>query len=110
MANGCHSAATDGPQQQFSPFDLYRRRERTEYRRTLRLRRKIRTPGHRVFAAHQLGAALAAWLGGVARDQFGGYAEAFLAAGLLALVGAGLAAMIGRGRAAAGVGAAPAGA
>ncbi len=51
-----------------------------------------------VFAAHQLGAALAAWLGGVARDARGGYAEAFLAAGVVALLGAGMALLVGRGR------------
>lgn len=49
-----------------------------------------------VFAAHQLGAALAAWLGGVARDAFGGYGQAFLTAGVVALLGAGMALLVGR--------------
>jgi len=47
-----------------------------------------------VFAAHQLGAALAAWLAGVSRDAFGGYGQAFLAAGVVALVGAGMALLV----------------
>lgn len=38
-----------------------------------------------VFCAHQIGAALAAWLGGVARDFTGDYGLAFLAAGVLAI-------------------------
>lgn len=38
-----------------------------------------------IFAAHQLGAALAAWLGGAARDTFGDYTLAFLSAGFLAI-------------------------
>lgn len=38
-----------------------------------------------VFCAHQIGAALAAWLGGVARDLTGDYGLAFLAAGVLAI-------------------------
>lgn len=37
-----------------------------------------------VFCAHQVGAALAAWLGGVARESLGSYSVAFLAAGLMA--------------------------
>ncbi|WP_267879349.1 MFS transporter [Deinococcus ficus] len=37
-----------------------------------------------VFFAHQLGAALAAWLGGVARDALGSYTPAFIAAAVLA--------------------------
>jgi sugar phosphate permease len=40
-----------------------------------------------VFFAHQVGAALAAWLGGVARDQLGDYQAAFLVAGLVAGLG-----------------------
>ncbi|MFQ3663442.1 MAG: MFS transporter [Chloroflexaceae bacterium] len=43
-----------------------------------------------VFCAHQIGAALAAWLGGVARDLTGGYAVAFLVAGALAIAATGL--------------------
>lgn len=38
-----------------------------------------------VFCAHQIGAALAAWLGGVTRDLTGDYGLAFLAAGVLAI-------------------------
>ena len=40
-----------------------------------------------VFFAHQIGAALAAWLAGVARDSLGDYQAAFLVAGLVASVG-----------------------
>jgi predicted MFS family arabinose efflux permease len=40
-----------------------------------------------VFFAHQVGAALAAWLGGVARDALGDYTLAFLVAGLVAGLG-----------------------
>ena len=49
-----------------------------------------------VFCAHQIGAALAAWLGGVARDVTGDYGVAFLAAGVLAITAAGLSLRIGR--------------
>ncbi|MDP9373827.1 MAG: MFS transporter [Chloroflexota bacterium] len=49
-----------------------------------------------IFCAHQIGAAAAAWLGGVARDALGGYQVAFLAAGFLALVGGIMALRIGR--------------
>lgn len=38
-----------------------------------------------VFAAHQLGAALAAWAGGAARDTLGTYTLAFLVAGVIGL-------------------------
>ncbi len=41
-----------------------------------------------VFFSHQLGAATASYLGGVARDTLGDYTLAFLAAGVLAMVGA----------------------
>jgi predicted MFS family arabinose efflux permease len=47
-----------------------------------------------VFCAHQIGAALAAWLGGVARDSFGDYGIAFLAAGVIAVTAALLALQI----------------
>ncbi len=40
-----------------------------------------------VFAAHQLGAAMAAWIGGVARDNYGDYALAFTVAGITAMIG-----------------------
>ncbi len=39
-----------------------------------------------VFFSHQVGAALAAYLGGVARDSLGDYTAAFLAAGALAIL------------------------
>ncbi|CAN5880848.1 hypothetical protein BH23ACT5_BH23ACT5_19770 [soil metagenome] len=45
-----------------------------------------------IFASHQLGAALAAWGGGVVRQQAGDYIPAFLAAGAMAVL-AGMAAM-----------------
>ena len=41
-----------------------------------------------VFFSHQVGAALAAYLGGVTRDSSGDYTMAFLAAGLLAILAA----------------------
>jgi predicted MFS family arabinose efflux permease len=40
-----------------------------------------------IFASHQLGAALAGWLGGVARDSFGDYLLAFVVAGGIAVAG-----------------------
>jgi MFS family permease len=40
-----------------------------------------------VFAAHQLGAAFAAWAGGAVRDALGEYNLAFFAAGALAIMG-----------------------
>jgi MFS family permease len=43
-----------------------------------------------VFCAHQVGAALAAWLGGVTRDLSGDYGLAFIAAGILAITATGL--------------------
>jgi sugar phosphate permease len=43
-----------------------------------------------VFCAHQIGAALAAWLGGVARDYTGDYGIAFIMAGVLAITATGL--------------------
>ncbi len=49
-----------------------------------------------VFCAHQIGAALAAWLGGVAYDWLGNYGAAFLSAGALAVLAAGLALLIDR--------------
>ncbi|MBA3338107.1 MAG: MFS transporter, partial [Chloroflexia bacterium] len=50
-----------------------------------------------IFAAHQLGAALTAYLGGVARDAFGDYQLAFIAAGALALLGGLMALRVERG-------------
>ncbi len=49
-----------------------------------------------VFFAHQLGAALAAYLGGVARDSLGDYTAAFLAAGILAILAALMASRVSR--------------
>ena len=49
-----------------------------------------------VFCAHQIGAALAAWLGGLAHDITGNYGLAFLTAGVLAVMAALLALRIGR--------------
>jgi sugar phosphate permease len=49
-----------------------------------------------VFFSHQVGAALAAYLGGVARDSLGDYTIAFLAAGGLAIVAALMASRINR--------------
>jgi sugar phosphate permease len=49
-----------------------------------------------VFFGHQLGAALASYLGGVARDSLGDYQVAFLTAGVLAVMGALLALGVGR--------------
>ena len=48
-----------------------------------------------IFCAHQIGAALAAWLGGVAHDLVGHYGTAFLVAGVLAITAAALALRIG---------------
>lgn len=45
-----------------------------------------------IFASHQVGAALAAWGGGIVREGVGNYAPAFLAAGAMAVL-AGMAAM-----------------
>jgi predicted MFS family arabinose efflux permease len=49
-----------------------------------------------VFCAHQVGAASAAWLGGIARDTLGSYAMAFLVAGVIAMAAALLALRIKR--------------
>jgi predicted MFS family arabinose efflux permease len=48
-----------------------------------------------VFAAHQIGAAFAAWGGGASRSWFGTYDYAFVAAGVLCLVASGLSLRIG---------------
>ena len=50
-----------------------------------------------VFLSHQVGAALASYLGGVARDSLGDYTLAFLAAGALAILAALMAYLINRG-------------
>ena len=49
-----------------------------------------------VFFAHQIGAALAAYLGGVARDSLGDYTAAFLAAGILAILASLMASRVSR--------------
>jgi sugar phosphate permease len=49
-----------------------------------------------IFCAHQIGAAMAAWLGGVAHDLLGHYGTAFLVAGILAIAAAALSLRIGR--------------
>jgi hypothetical protein len=48
-----------------------------------------------IFFAHMLGAALAAWLGGVAREALGDYTVAFLSAGALGIVAVGFSLGIG---------------
>jgi sugar phosphate permease len=60
-------------------------------------RRNVGTVFGWVFCAHQVGAALAAWLGGVARTATGDYVLAFVVAGVLAVTAAGLALRIQRG-------------
>ncbi len=49
-----------------------------------------------VFAAHQLGAAVAAYAGGLVRDRVGDYAPAFVVAGIIAVIGGFMALSIGR--------------
>ena len=49
-----------------------------------------------VFAAHQVGAAVAAWVAGIVREHVGDYAAAFYAAGAIAIVAGFAALMIGR--------------
>lgn len=49
-----------------------------------------------VFFSHQLGAALASYLGGVVRDTLGDYTVAFLAAGILAIMAALMALLVRR--------------
>jgi sugar phosphate permease len=49
-----------------------------------------------VFFSHQVGAALASYLGGVARDSLGDYTAAFLVAGVLALLASLMASRINR--------------
>jgi sugar phosphate permease len=51
-------------------------------------RRNVGTVYGWVFCAHQVGAALAAWLGGVTRDMLGDYMVAFLVAGSIAIIAA----------------------
>jgi len=49
-----------------------------------------------IAAAHQIGAASAAWLAGMIRTDTGTYLGAFVSAGLLCLVAALMAAFVGR--------------
>jgi predicted MFS family arabinose efflux permease len=49
-----------------------------------------------IAAAHQIGAASAAWLAGMVRTDTGTYLGAFVSAGLLCLVAALMAAFVGR--------------
>jgi len=49
-----------------------------------------------VFCSHQIGAAMATWLGGIARDTFGNYGLAFLVAGVIAVLAGLLALRINR--------------
>jgi len=49
-----------------------------------------------VFCAHQIGAASASYLGGVARDSLGDYTAAFLIAGILAILAALMASLVRR--------------
>lgn len=51
-----------------------------------------------VFCAHQIGAAMAASLGGIVRQNFGAYAPAFLGAGVLAVLAALLSLKMSRGQ------------
>lgn len=60
-------------------------------------RRNVGTVYGWVFCSHQVGAALAAWTGGLARDALGSYGIAFLVAGALAVAGAMMAMQIQRG-------------
>lgn len=59
-------------------------------------RRNVGTVYGWVFCAHQVGAASAAWLGGVARDTMGDYWLAFLVAGAIAVAAGFLSLRIGR--------------
>ncbi len=59
-------------------------------------RRNVGTVYGWVFCSHQVGAACAAWMGGLARDSFGDYGLAFFVAGTLAVAGALLALRINR--------------
>lgn len=59
-------------------------------------RRNVGTVYGWVFCAHMLGAAMASWLGGVARDALGAYTLAFLAAGVIAIAAGGLSLTIRR--------------
>jgi hypothetical protein len=49
-----------------------------------------------IFAAHQLGAATAAYSAGVARTFFGTYQQTFITAGLICLLASGMVIRIGR--------------
>ncbi len=62
-------------------------------------RRNVGTVYGWVFCSHQIGAALAAYLGGIARDTLGDYGMAFLVAGVVAGMGALFSLMIKRAQA-----------
>jgi len=59
-------------------------------------RRNVGTIYGWVFAAHQLGAAMLAYLGGVMHDSLGNYTLAFISSGVLALCGGVMAMRIDR--------------
>jgi predicted MFS family arabinose efflux permease len=50
-----------------------------------------------IMAAHQFGAALAAYLGGLLHDLFGTYGFSFLSAGIVCMIGALIVMRIGKG-------------
>ena len=52
-----------------------------------------------IFASHQIGAAMAAWIAGLARDSLGDYVLAFYVAGAMAIMGGLMALIIRRARA-----------
>lgn len=59
-------------------------------------RQNVRTVYGWVFCAHQIGAASAAWLGGVARSALGDYGPAFFVAGVIGITAALMALMISK--------------
>jgi predicted MFS family arabinose efflux permease len=59
-------------------------------------RRNVGTVFGWVFFAHQIGAASASWIGGVARDTLGDYVLTFVVAGGIAIAAGVLALLIGR--------------
>lgn len=59
-------------------------------------RRSVGTVYGWIFCAHQIGAALAAWMGGLTRQMAGDYGPAFVAAGVLAVTAGVLALQIQR--------------
>ena len=59
-------------------------------------RRNVGTVYGWIFCAHQFGAALASWLGGVARDNLGSYVLAFAVAGAIGITAGALSLVIRR--------------